>query len=252
MQQVLSDSIQLSSDFLCHLAEQGYAPGDRLPAIPELAKALGISTGKLREQLEVARTLGLIEVRPKTGIRFLGYDFAPCVSTSLQFALALDRAHFDRFGVLRNHVEASFWHEAVRRLLPEDKEYLQELVERAWSKLHGSPIQIPHAEHRDLHLTIFSRLDNPFVRGLLEAYWEAYETVGLNVYADFAYLERVWEYHREMVKAILEDDPDEGYQKLVEHTGLLQNRPELAGTRPSPVVLDRIGDGDDISTHWEA
>lgn len=222
----------LSSELLVYLARKAYPPGTRLPAIQELSVILGISTGKLREQLEVARQLGLVEVRPKTGIRTLDFSFSQVIKTGLSFALTLDPKFFFQFGVLRNNVEAAFWHEAVRQLQLEDKDHLLDLLESAWAKLRGYPIQIPHDEHRELHLTIFSQLDNPFVVGLLEAYWEAYEAVGLNMYADYSYLESVWNYHEQMVQAILNGDEDAGYQALVEHTGLIHNRPEIGRFRP--------------------
>jgi len=218
---------ELPSELLVYLARQAYPPGTRLPAIQELSDNLGISTGKLREQLEVARQLGLVEVRPKTGIRTVAFSFSQVIKTGLSFALSLDPNYFYQFGVLRNNVEAAFWYEAIDSLLPEDKESLTNLMEKAWIKLRGYPIQIPHDEHRELHLTIYSRLDNPFVVGLLEAYWEAYEAIGLNVYTDYSYLESVWNYHEQMVQAIIKGDREAGYHALVEHTGLLQKRPEI-------------------------
>ncbi len=217
-----------TTDFLTYLLERGAKPGERLPATLELARTLGVSTAKLREQLEVAQALGLVEIRPKTGIRVLPFDFTPSLRLAVRFALAQDAFHFEHIGHLRNQIEAAFWFEAVPLLHPEDHRRLKELVESAWVKLHGDPVQIPHAEHRDLHLTIFSRLENPFVRGILEVYWEAYEAVGLSLYADYAYLKAVWEYHQTMVEAILRGDLSAGHQALVAHTGLLQSRPELA------------------------
>ncbi len=213
-----------TSQLLDFLARDGLRPGDRLPAIPDLAQELGISTGKLREQLEVVRQLGLVEVRPKTGIRMLPYTFSPAVRTSLMFALATDPRSFEAFGELRSHVEACFWREAAQLLQPEDKEHLQHLVQQAWSRLHGNPIQIPHEEHRDLHLTVFSRMDNTFVKGLIEAYWEAYEAVGLNVYEEFSYLKTVWTFHERMVDAIVAGDYEAGYQAFVEHVDLIRER----------------------------
>lgn len=221
-------AIELNSDLLEHLADLGCQEGERLPSIPDLANELGISTGKLREQLEVARTMGLVEVRPKTGMRTHAYDFSPGLQTNLLFAIALDPDLFESYGVLRKNVEASFWHEAVAALEPDDIEELQRLVDRAWKKLRGQPIQIPHDEHRQLHLKIFSRLDNPFVLGILESYWVAYEAVGLDLYTDYSYLERVWQYHERMVQAIVGGDVDAGYRALVEHTGLIHKRPEQA------------------------
>jgi DNA-binding FadR family transcriptional regulator len=221
------------SDFLRYLAEQPYTAGERLPAIAEIASELGLSVGKLREQLEVARELGLVDIRPKTGIRSLGFSFHPSVWASLRIALALDPGQFDHFESLRHCVEGAFFLEAARLLQPEEKARLQELIRRAWQLLQGEPIQIPHAEHRELHLTVFSRLKNPFVRGILEAYWDAYETVGLNLYADYRFLNEVWTYHERMVNLILSGDFDAAHTTLVKHNALLLKRPKLARARPT-------------------
>ena len=233
--------LQIHSEFLRYLADLDCKPGHRLPATQELAQNLGISSSKLREQLAVARTMGLVEVQPKTGIRTQRYSFLPGLRTSLGFALKLDPGYFELLGSLRDHLEAAYWHEAVRLLTVADKQHLQSLLEQAWQKLRGDPIQIPHTEHRDLHLTIFSRLNNPFVTDLLEAYWDAYETVGLNVYSDYKYLERVWSYHQAMVEAILKEDYDAGHRALVEHIGMLHYRPELSTHIPKSRVGQKSG-----------
>ena len=70
------------SAFLQYLTERTDAEGDRLPPLSELSQQLGVSIASLREQLEVARTLGVVEVRPKVGIRRLPYRFKPAVLTS--------------------------------------------------------------------------------------------------------------------------------------------------------------------------
>jgi DNA-binding FadR family transcriptional regulator len=233
------------SEFLRYLARNRIPAGDRLPPLRELGRELGLSVGKLREQLEVARTLGLVEVRPKTGTRTLPFNAAPALWLILRHALNSDPAAFEQFGALRSHVEAAFFHEAARLLESEDKRHLERLVSSAWEKLNGEPIQIPHAEHRDLHLTIFSRLDNPFVRGIVEAYWEAYESVGLNVYSDYDYLHEVWTYHERMVMGILDGRLDEAHAALVEHTGLVRNRPRLAVARAAALVGPGARETDD-------
>ncbi len=218
-----------SSEFIQYLASwkdrQGQIEQSHLPSLHDLSLELGISVAALREQLEVARALGLVEVRPRTGIRRQPYSFFPAVTQSLMYAVQLDRSYFEAFSDLRNHVEAAFWFEAVLKLQPEDLRLLQFYVEKAQSLLNGSPIQIPHAEHRKFHLTIFSRLDNPFVNGILEAYWDAYEATGLNVFTEYAYLQLVWNYHQKMVDAICQGDYEAGYTAQVEHKNLLYHRP---------------------------
>jgi DNA-binding FadR family transcriptional regulator len=216
----------LSSDFLNYLAETYQVDEDceRLPSLMELSKQLGVSLSSLREQMEVGRALGLIEARPRTGLRRLPYSFTPAVDQSLSYAITIDQEYFLKFADLRSNLEAVYWHQAVDLLTDEDKGALLGLVEQAWEKLRGTPIQIPQYEHRQLHLTIYNRLDNPFVSGLLEAYWEAYEAVGLNLYAGYKYLEEVWTYHQQMVDGIYSGDLEAGYQALIEHTDLIRHR----------------------------
>jgi len=213
------------SVFLSYLVTYKNAEDQSLPSLLEMSQELGVGIAALREQLEVGRALGLVEVRPRIGIRRKVYSFFPAVRQSLVYALALDRSYFQAFADLRKHIELTYWHEAVQKLTKEDKEALKSVITHAWEKLHSTPAQIPHAEHRQLHLLIYHRLENTFVTGLLEAYWEAYEMVGLNIYTDYHYLEEVWGYHQEMVEAISEQNYAAGYNAFAKHTDLITHRP---------------------------
>jgi hypothetical protein len=51
--------------------------------------------------------------------------------------------------------------------------------------------------------------------------------VGLNLYADYQYLQEVWNYHQIMVEAIREGEYAQGYQALLNHKDLLHFRPGL-------------------------
>jgi DNA-binding FadR family transcriptional regulator len=221
----MTQSKSQPSEFIQYLittSQEGQS--DRLPPLSEISQTLGVGVPRLREQLEVARALGMVEIHPRTGIRRLPYSFLPAVRQSLAYCLELDPARFYPFADLRTHIEAAYWGTAVCKLTGEDHTILRNLTAAAWEKLRGAPVQIPHAEHRELHLAVFRRLDNPFVLGILEAYWEAYEQFGLNLYTDYHYLEQVWNYHQKMVDAICQGNFDEGYQALVEHTGLIRYR----------------------------
>jgi DNA-binding FadR family transcriptional regulator len=232
---------QISSAFLQYLARYMPPSGSavngaaangsnagsaQLPSLSEVSKELGVSVALLREQLEVARAIGLVEVRPRTGIRRLPYSFLPAVRQSLSYAITVDAGYFMMYSDLRIHLETAYWQDAASRLTPEDHLELKRLVTKAWEKLKGHPIEIPHPEHRQLHLGIYRRLDNPFVFGLLEAYWEAYEAVGLNLYTDIDYLQEVWRYHEQMVEAICDGDLHRGYLALLQHKDLLFHRPD--------------------------
>lgn len=209
-----------NSEFLNYLATHPEAE-NKLPPLAELSRELGVGVAALREQLEVARALGVIEVKPRTGMRRKPYSFAPAVMKSLNYAMTLNKDHFITFADLRQHIELAYWHKAVKLLTTKDHDDLQAFVARAWEKLRGTPIEIPHPEHRELHLTIYRRLENPFVTGLLQSYWDAYEAVGLNFFTDYDYLTQVWAYHQKMVDSICRNDVDAGYRALSEHTDLI-------------------------------
>ena len=94
--------LKISSDFLKYLASYSEYNQDelgnvRLPSLSELSTELGISVASLREQVEVAKALGLVDVRPRTGIRRLPYSFLPAVLQSLSYAIAVDETNFLHF-----------------------------------------------------------------------------------------------------------------------------------------------------------
>jgi DNA-binding FadR family transcriptional regulator len=215
---------QTDSDFLHYIVENGFVPGARLPALHEMSAELGVSIGKLREQLEGARVLGLVAARPRRGIECNSYSFTPAARASLMFGLATDERLFGHFSELRNAIESAFWQPAVQSLTEDDKQELDRYVSLAWHKLQRSRIQIPHQEHRAFHMTIFRRLDNLFATGLLEAYWDAYEAVELNLYADYNYLTEVWTYHQGIAAAIQRGEVDSARALHEEHLLLLRTR----------------------------
>jgi len=213
------------SEFLKYLASNNRRD-DRIPPLSELSQEMGVSIAILREQLEVARALGLVEVKPKTGIRRLPYTFKPAVKRSLTYAVSTNSVYFTMYSDLRRHIEQVYWLEAVALLTHQDHELLRGFIRRAKEKLNGQPVQIPHVEHREFHLTFYRRLNNPFVLGLLETYWELYEEIGLDVFTDLEYLQNVWKYHEIIVDAICNGDYMASYQALTDHMDLLQQRPK--------------------------
>jgi DNA-binding FadR family transcriptional regulator len=219
------------NSFLRFLADKNNKDGTRLPSLSELSKATQTSIPTLREQLEVARAFGFVEVKPKTGIRKNKYRFTPAVTASLAYALKEDPALFDTYADLRKHVEDAYFETAARLLTGGDIANLDKLIEQARAKLNSRPIEIPFYEHRDFHLLMYSRLNNPFVTGLLEAYWQMYEEEGLNRYTDITYQLRVWEYHEKIVDTIRQAEYSSSRKALLEHMILIQQRPTTPAVR---------------------
>jgi len=221
----------LSSEILRYIVEHHLQAGDRLPTLSDLSAELGVSVSKAREELAVARALGFVQVKPRVGMLVQPFGFAPAATLSVLYALGMDREHFHAFARLRASLELSFWHEAVALLTAEDIAELRQWVALARERLSRVPIEVPYREHRKLHLTFFKHLENPFVQGILEAYWAAYKAFGLALYADLSHHREVWDYHERMVEAVARGDIEAGYEALREHMTLLRYEPQQHGQR---------------------
>ncbi|MCA9979811.1 MAG: FadR family transcriptional regulator [Anaerolineales bacterium] len=226
---------RLDSRFLQYLVAHNGRANHKLPSLNDISDELGISVGKLREQLEVARQMGLVSVRPRVGIQREPFDFQQVIEQGTLFGLATGEASFAQLNQLRRAVEIGFWSQAVVLLTAEDKESLRQIVASAWQKLRGEPIHVPNEEHRQLHLTIFSRLDNPFAQGILATYWEAYRASELTRYTRYQYWVDVWTYHENIVETLVADEPDRGLQLLIEHFALIRTSPPTSA--PLSVVI---------------
>jgi DNA-binding FadR family transcriptional regulator len=214
---------RVASILLRYLVDHRIQPGSRVPPLSELSQELGVSVGKLREELEVARHLGIVSVRPRLGIRREPLDLHQALQAAMIFGLVTGELTFEHIRSLRITVESATWNEAVRRLTDDDKARLRVTVADAWRKLKGDPVHIPNAEHREFHLAIYRRLDNPFVQALLLGYWDAYEAVELTRFVDLGYWHKVWTFHERIVEAICAEEYEAGKALLIEHFGLLRS-----------------------------
>jgi len=147
---IISGANMGHSEFFSYLLHSANSGTDKLPALKDLSLEMGISISTIREQLEVAKALGLVDVKPRLGIRHLPYSFTPAVDASLCYAIQQDQSYFDDFVDLRRHLEYSYFPQAVDLLNESDHAELRRLVKNAWEKLKGSPVRIPHQERECL------------------------------------------------------------------------------------------------------
>jgi len=209
--------------FLEFLTQKSARGEKQIPPLSILSRELGMSVSTLREQMEMARTIGLIEAHPRSGIELQPYSFKPSVIKSLAYAVMSSKKYFYDYSDLRKNLEKAYFPKAVRSLSKENIIQMQELVKIAKQKLSSNPIQIPHPEHRQFHLFMYKNLGNDFVTSLLEAYWMMYESIGLDLYTDLAYLIKVWDYHERIVNLIAAGQFEQSYEYLIEHMELIKD-----------------------------
>ncbi len=216
-------------ELLKYLASIPEGENQRIPPLSDLSQTLGISVATLREQLEAARLLGIVEIKPKAGIKKTAYGLKPALLASLTYGVEVNNRLFWQVADMRKHLEAAYFVEAAQNLSTSDKEELVVLVKRAQQKLRSIPSQLPNAEHRDFHLTMYRRLNNHLVFNVLETYWDLYRLTGMDVYTDINYVDRVWQFHGRIVEQIRSGNYTQGMQILLEHMDLISQR-----ERPAP------------------
>ncbi|MFA5612697.1 MAG: FCD domain-containing protein [Anaerolineaceae bacterium] len=216
----MKQSNLLLLSYLANSAKEGKS----IPSIAQLSNDLGLSTSSLREQLEVARQLEFVEVKTRTGIQTSTFSAAPAICLAYRYGLEVEPDIIWDILSVRQHLELSYWQEAVVHLTKKDVGYLNEIIESAFRKINNQPVVIPIEEHKEFHLSIYRSLNNSFLNSLLEAYWQIYQETDVRVYSDKTYLESIWAYHRKVQQAIASKEYDLGYQALMTHFEIVRTQ----------------------------
>lgn len=223
----MANSINLSDKqkaFLDYIIQFNGKNKPGIPSIQEISEDLGYSTATLREQMELAKNLGFISTQPRKGVEILPYRFAPAASKSLYYAVNIDYSYFFQYAEIRSNLEKAYFIDSVEKLDQNDLIGIQDLVDIAFEKLNGDPVRIPHEEHRQYHLSFYSKQENVFLKGILEAYWDVYEHIGLNLYADLKYLKNVWAYHQRILELSIAGEFSQAYDTLGTHMDFIYER----------------------------
>lgn len=197
--------------------------GKSIPSIAQLGKELGLSNATVREQLEVARQLQLVEVKTKTGIQVSPFSISPAICLTSKYGIEINPELVWDLLSVRQHLELAYWQEAVVRLSSEDVEMLGSIVDSAMAKIGKRPLVAPIQEHRDFHLSIYRPLNNVYLNGILESYWDLFHDSEIRLYNDQTSLENVWNYHQKIYQAIASKQYDVGYQALKTHFEIVRS-----------------------------
>ena len=155
-----------------HVLAEKLAPGDQLPSVRELAERWKLGRNLVRDGLLYAQVVGLVHVRPRSGVVLCAVDYAPLV-TALSQTLALALGQRDPTLVhlwqARAAIEVETASEAARRRLPEDLQRLDAILvtlDDARAK-HDRAKYIEADE--SYHLTIAEIAGNPVMSVILES-----------------------------------------------------------------------------------
>jgi len=146
------------------------APGDSLPSVRELAQRWKLGRNVVRDGLLHAQVLGLVQIRPRSGVVVRAVDHGPIIaalSQTLAIGLRQQDPSLVHLWQARAIIEMETAAEAARRRLPEDLQRLDQCL-LEMQQARDDRAGFVQADER-FHLTIAEIAGNPVMRILLDA-----------------------------------------------------------------------------------
>lgn len=243
---VAASSIAIPREALSHavqdritrfIIEQGYRPGDLLPAEPELARALGISRSSLREAMKVLQTLGVVETVHGRGTFVGRFSFDPLVD-SLAFRIRID-LHQNVKTVrelleIRMILESALVERMAGTCTPEHLAELWAILDRMDARAAQGE-EFPE-EDRAFHEALYRPLGNALIVRLLQAFWEVIMLVRDELSFEDVPPAVTASNHRRIVEALAAGDGPAAAAAMTAHFDGVQRRlrDPAAGRREPP------------------
>lgn len=79
IQSPASKAQELVQDLIVQIRSGGLAVGDRLPSIRQLATQMGVGSNAVRDAMMQAQTMGLVKIRPRSGVFVQSLDYSQLV-----------------------------------------------------------------------------------------------------------------------------------------------------------------------------
>lgn len=161
---------QVFRQIRAYIVQRGLQPGDLLPTEQALMDMLGVGRNVLREAIKSMELMGMVSAQPGRGtvLKPFSLDF---IFQNVIFAAASeeDRAIADMLDI-RKRLELGYMRQAFQSLREEDIRVIRahlEGIKRQWEE-H----RFFHADDREFHLAIFSRVGNGTLISMMEAIWD--------------------------------------------------------------------------------
>lgn len=192
--------------------------GAPLPSVRELSIQWGIGRNAVRDGFVRAQTLGLVEIRPRSGVVVRTPDYAPlldALSQTMLIKLRQEDPGLVHLWDARAILEAQAAAGAARRRLPEDLRELRRCLEEMERHRANRP-RFVEADER-FHLAIARVAGNPVLRMLLDALLKMLRPDRLKFLPTRGKMTQTKGSHEAIYRAIATGDADRASQAVAEH-----------------------------------
>lgn len=208
----LSDEVSQRVAKMIH--EGVYEPGDRLPAISEMASRFGVGHPTLREALKKLEALGVVSIEHGSGVYVQNSQDALLMSNPI-FAGDVSKTMMIDLIEARIPLELKSVGEAAQNATDEDISRLEELLEEA--KQHMEDDAVLNQTNMAFHREVAVAADNIVIAQLLEVLSNLFEQEQRTLLDLHGSSEQDHAEHRSILDAIRAQDKELAQKRMREH-----------------------------------
>lgn len=153
-----------------YIIDNNLQPGDVLPPEQALCEQYGVSRNVLREALKGLSAMGIIKGCPGKGNIVQPFSVNALIDNVLFCASQNNADIIAQLLDIRKKLELAYMKAAYETLTPPDIRHIRDVLERIKSEWDKSIYF--HADDREFHMALFSRIDNAALHAIFSSIWD--------------------------------------------------------------------------------
>jgi GntR family transcriptional repressor for pyruvate dehydrogenase complex len=204
---------QIIREIIARVASGTYGVGERLPAERALCQEFDVARGTLRKALSELEALGVVQIKPNSGIYVQGV--APTRLPKALLPPDFTRVNLADIVDARKAIELAALRQAVERMSARDLRQLQTIVDRMSADIDDLPAFLEH----DLafHQMLVRASGNAVLATAFEAIYEYHRFSAVYTSQREGEEAEALQYHRRLLTAIAQRDVRASCRILGEH-----------------------------------
>ena len=190
-----------------YILQNNLQPGDLLPTEQALVDMLGVSRNVLREAIKSMELLGMVSAQPGRGTMLKQFNLDYVFQNVIFAAAGEEENAISEMLDIRKRLELAYARQAFETLQQEDIIRLRTILESI--KKQWEEHRFFHADDREFHMALFSRIRNQTLMNMMAAIWDVDEN--FKTEEKFKHLDETIVKHENIVRA-LEAGNEEAFQ----------------------------------------
>lgn len=223
---------QIIREIIARVASGSYAAGQRLPAERSLCEEFAVARGTLRKALSTLEELGVLRIKPNSGIYVQGVSPGRLPRTFLP--PGLDRVDLGDVVTARKAIELAALRQAVERITPQDLRILHELLDRMGQAIDDLPafLELDLAFHQ----TLVRFSGNAVLATAFEAIYDYHRFSAVYTSQQEGEEAAALRFHKRLLEAIHTGDAKAACRVLERHLDDIKRYSRHPKRRPLPVT----------------